>query len=195
MVGCLFHVENTPVRFSLGPFLCLHQKIYKYCRHKLTMVYTEVRNINGRKYFYRTLSERKGKKVFKKRVYLGSRLSNSEILAGEVEADKKLLSKSPKENKQVENIKSKIIRALKKNNVIRAGVFGSYSRGEQKKNSDIDILIEIDPDYSKNISLIDLIRLERFLEKKLGRKVDLVEYSALNHLLRSRVLKEEIRII
>ena len=175
--------------------MCLHPKIYKYCRHKLTMVYTEVRNINGRKYFYRTLSERKGKKVFKKRVYLGSRLSNSEILAGEVEADKKLLSKSPKENKQVENIKSKIIRALKKNNVIRAGVFGSYSRGEQKKNSDIDILIEIDPDYSKNISLIDLIRLERFLEKKLGRKVDLVEYSALNHLLRSRVLKEEIRII
>ena len=189
------YTEHAAVRFCPGPFLCLHQKIYKHCRHKLTMVYTEVRNINGRKYFYRTLSERKGKKVFKKRVYLGSKLSNSEILAGEVEADKKLLSKSPKENKQVENIKSKIIGALKKNKVIRAGVFGSYSRGEQKKNSDIDILIEIDPDYSKNISLIDLIRLERFLEKKLGRKVDLVEYSSLHHLLKNRILKEEIRII
>ena len=145
------------------------------------MVYTEVRNINGRKYFYRTLSERKGKKVFKKRVYLGSRLSNSEILAGEVEADKKLLSKSPKENKQVENIKSKIIRALKKNNVIRAGVFGSYSRGDDTLSSDIDIAII--GRKEKGISL------ENF-EKRLERKIILNFYPSLKEV--HKELKENI---
>lgn len=159
------------------------------------MVYTEIRRINGRKYYYRVISARKGKKVSKKRIYLGSELSNLDIKTKEVEADRKLVPSKIKKNKLVESIRLKIIGILKKNKVIRAGIFGSYSKGEQKKNSDIDILIQINPKDSKNISLIDIIRLENFLENKLGKKVDLVEYSALDHLLRDRILKEEIRII
>lgn len=156
------------------------------------MVYTEVRNINGRKYYYRVISVRNDKKISKKRIYLGSSLSNSEILAREVEADKKLLSKNLGKNKQVEKIKSKIISVLKKSKVIRAGVFGSYSRGKQKPNSDIDIVVEIN---DKNMSLLGFIALNLKLERILKNKVDLVEYSALHHLLKDRILKEEIRII
>ncbi len=156
------------------------------------MVYTEVRNINGKKYYYRVISARNGKKVSKKRVYLGSELSNSDILAREAEADKKLLSKKSSKNKQVEKIKSKIVKVLRKNKVIRAGVFGSYSRGEQKPNSDIDIVVEIN---DKNMSLLGFIGLNFKLEKILKKKVDLVEYSALHHLLKNRILNEEIRII
>jgi len=156
------------------------------------MVFTEVRNINGRKYYYRVISARNGKKVSKKRVYLGSELSSPDILAREIEADKILLSKDLDKNKQVERIKSKIIKVLKKNKVVRAGVFGSYSRGEQKKGSDIDIVVEIN---DKNMSLLGFIGLNLKLEKILRNKVDLVEYSALHPLLKGRILKEEIRII
>ena len=77
----------------------------------------------------------------------------------------------------------------------RIGIFGSYARGEQTKNSDIDMLIQIDPRHSKDVSLLDVMRLEEALEKKLGRKVDLVEYSALHHLLRNKVMEEEVRIL
>ena len=157
------------------------------------MAYTEIRNINGRKYYYRVISVRKDKKVSKRRVYLGHELSNSDILVKEKLADTKLLSnRIKKPNKKFEEIKSKIVPLLKKNKVTKAGIFGSYSRGEQKKNSDIDIVVEIN---DKNMSLLGFIGLNLKLEKILKNKVDLVEYSALHHLLKNRILKEEIRII
>ena len=87
----------------------------------------------------------------------------------------------------IENMKKRIVPVLKKNNVVRAGIFGSYARGEQKKNSDIDILVKID---DKDFSLLDLIALEMRLKKILGLNVDLVEYEALHHLLKKRVLNE-----
>ncbi len=50
------------------------------------------------------------------------------------------------------------------------GIFGSYVRGEQKKKSDVDILI----DLAKPISLFGLIDLEDQLSELIGKKVDLV---------------------
>lgn len=44
--------------------------------------------------------------------------------------------------KDINEIKNKIRKILKKNRVVRAGIFGSYARGEQKKKSDIDVLIQ-----------------------------------------------------
>ncbi len=88
-------------------------------------------------------------------------------------------------------LKKKIIPILKKNHVVRAGIFGSYATGEAKKKSDIDILVEI----KKNISLLDLIGIELALKKRLNKKVDLVEYNSIHILLKDRILKEEVRII
>ena len=156
------------------------------------MAFTEIRNINGKKYYYRVISIRNGKKVSKKRIYLGSGLSNSEIIMKEKEADKKMSSKKIKSNKEIERIKSQITEVLRKNKVSKAGIFGSYSRGEQKKDSDIDIVVEIN---DKNMSLLGFIRLIRLLETLLKRKVDLVEYSAIKPRIKERILKEEIRII
>lgn len=53
-------------------FLCLHKKIYKKCGHKTTMVSTEIREINGKKYYYRVNSIRNGKKVslFKNNLFI-----------------------------------------------------------------------------------------------------------------------------
>ncbi len=154
------------------------------------MVYTETRIINGTKYNYRVISVRKGKKVSKKRKYLGYNLSPKELKKREVEADKILVSE--KRNKEIERIKEKIYRILKENKVDRAGIFGSYSRGEQKRNSDIDIVVNIN---NKKMSLLGFIALNRMLEEALKKKVDLVEYSAIKPLIKERILNEEVRII
>ena len=43
------------------------------------MVFTESRTIKGKKYYYRAISKRRGNKVLKKRIYLGSELSQLEL--------------------------------------------------------------------------------------------------------------------
>ena len=156
------------------------------------MAFTEVRNINGKKYYYRVVSVRNGDKVSKNRIYLGNGLTDSEIIKKEKEADIKMLVEKTKPNKEIEKIKSKITKVLKKNKVTKAGIFGSYSRGEQNKNSDIDIVVEIN---DSNMSLLGFIRLSRLLEGLLKIKVDLVEYSAIKPRIKERILKEEIRIL
>ena len=97
-----------------------------------------------------------------------------------------------KTNKEIEKIKKKIVPILKKNNVVRAGIFGSYATGEQKKNSDVDILIEI---KARKFSLFDLVRLEMELEQRLGIKVDLLTYKSVNPNLKKYIFPTEVRLI
>ncbi len=92
---------------------------------------------------------------------------------------------------EIEKIKKKILPILKEHKVTKAGVFGSYARGEDKKKSDIDILVEV----SDDVSLLGFIRLKLILEKALNRKIDLIEYSLIRKELKERILNEEIRII
>ena len=54
------------------------------------MTYTEVKEKNGKKYYYRVKSVRNGNKFKKDRIYLGKNLSKKELSKKEVEADKKL---------------------------------------------------------------------------------------------------------
>jgi len=56
------------------------------------MVFTEIKERNKKKYYYRVKSIRKGKKVNKKRIYLGVNLFKQELKKAEKEADKKILS-------------------------------------------------------------------------------------------------------
>jgi len=69
-------------------------------------------------------------------------------------------------------------------------VFGSYIRGEQKKGSDLDVLV----DFSKTIDLFKYIELEEFMSKKIGVKVDPVMKDTLKPRIKDRVLKEAIPI-
>lgn len=94
-------------------------------------------------------------------------------------------------NKEIENIKEKIIPILKKYGVTKAGIFGSFARGENKKKSDVDILAEINEEYD----LLEVIRLKLLLERALKKKVDLVEYSLIRKELKENILNDEIRII
>jgi predicted nucleotidyltransferase len=74
---------------------------------------------------------------------------------------------------------------------VRAGIFGSYARGEEKKRSDIDFLVKV----TGNKSLLDIVKLQLVLEQSLGRKVDLLEYDEISPYLKKRILSEEVRIL
>jgi hypothetical protein len=57
--------------------------------------------------------------------------------------------------------------------VTKAWVFGSYARGEETAQSDLDLLV--DYDKTEKLSLLDIVRYKRDLAKLIGREVDLVE--------------------
>ena len=56
------------------------------------MAYTEIKERNRRKYYYRVISVRKKNKVKKNRVYLGINLAKEDLLYKEIEADRKMSS-------------------------------------------------------------------------------------------------------
>lgn len=155
------------------------------------MAYTEIKEQNGKKYYYRVKTIRKGKKFKKNRIYLGKNLEKKALQLKETSADYNL-SSGNQINKlhDLEEIIPKIKIILKKHHVKKAGIFGSYARGEQKKNSDIDILIE----PPKGIGW-GIVTIENDLEDKLKKKVDLLTYKGINHLLRRRILAEEKKIL
>lgn len=70
------------------------------------------------------------------------------------------------------------------------GIFGSYARGEQKRTSDIDILVDFDEDAD----LFDFTGLALFLEEKLNLRVDIVPEKSLRKEIKSSVLKEVVRV-
>ncbi|MPM26692.1 hypothetical protein SDC9_73196 [bioreactor metagenome] len=66
------------------------------------------------------------------------------------------------------------------------GVFGSYVRGEQKPESDLDVLVE----FSRTPTIFKFVNLENYLSEALGIKVDLVMKDALKPNICKYVLKE-----
>jgi predicted nucleotidyltransferase len=92
-------------------------------------------------------------------------------------------------NKKIEEIKKKILPVLKSFRVKKAGIFGSYARGEQKKNSDIDILVEVGG------SLLDLVKIEMKMKEILKKKVDLLSYNGINPYIKDKILLKEVRIL
>jgi predicted nucleotidyltransferase len=70
------------------------------------------------------------------------------------------------------------------------GVFGSYARGEQKADSDVDILVR----FLEGATLFDFVGLGDFLEDKLNVKVDVVSDRAIREELREQILKEVVTV-
>lgn len=84
----------------------------------------------------------------------------------------------------------KIIPILKKYGVTRASLFGSVVRGEETKESDIDILVEV-PDSK---SLFDMMDIQFELEDALKKKVDLIEYKGIKPALKDSILSSQLPI-
>lgn len=70
------------------------------------------------------------------------------------------------------------------------GIFGSYVRGEQKEDSDLDILVE----FSKTPDLFEFIGLKQDLSDMLGVKVDLVMKDALKPTIGKRIMEEVVQV-
>ncbi len=87
----------------------------------------------------------------------------------------------------VAHIKKKAVPILKRSGVVRSAVFGSVARGEAKKTSDIDFLIQ----FKGKKTLFDLVGLKLDLEDALKKKVDVVMYSSLHPLLKEHILKDQ----
>lgn len=152
------------------------------------MAYTEVKMRNGKRYYYRTVSIRKNKRVAKQRIYLGSALQPLVLASREEAADS--LFASARAGQRLKPLIRRILPILKKYHVKKASIFGSYARGENKKGSDVDILIE--PPKEMGLAFVGLA-LE--LEQRLRRKVDLVTYGGMSPYLKRSILEDERKIL
>lgn len=92
-----------------------------------------------------------------------------------------------KEIKKILNLLKNKIKKFYKAEII--GIFGSYARGEQKKSSDLDVIVKFD----EGATLFDLVGLSIFLEEKLKvKKVDVVPYDSIREEIRENILNEAI---
>ncbi|MGC1374857.1 MAG: nucleotidyltransferase family protein [Anaerolineales bacterium] len=75
----------------------------------------------------------------------------------------------------------------------RISVFGSYARGEQTPESDIDLLVALRPSEQRPpLGLFEIIRLEHELQKELGRAVDLVTEEGISPRIKPKVEKDRV---
>lgn len=86
----------------------------------------------------------------------------------------------------LEGKRGEILRICAKHGARNVRVFGSTVRGEANRDSDLDLLVEFEPQRS----LLDQAALVFELEKLLGRKVDVVSEQGIYWLLRRRILNE-----
>ncbi len=93
-------------------------------------------------------------------------------------------------NKEIRKIGLEMKPIFEKHQVKKASFFGSFARGENNKNSDIDILVEL----KRGKTLIDLIDLEMDIEKRVKRKIDLITFKSINPLIKKNILRDEVKI-
>ena len=90
----------------------------------------------------------------------------------------------------METLRNQLPSLAEQYNVATLEVFGSYVRHEQRKNSDLDILVT----FSKPPSLFKFVRLENHLSDILGVKVDLVMKDSLKPAIGKNILREALAI-
>lgn len=91
----------------------------------------------------------------------------------------------------IQEIKEKVAPILKKAHVKKAALFGSYVRGDNTEDSDIDILVEL----PKEATLIDLISIKQDLEAELQKEVDVITYNGIDPLLKNSILQSQYPIL
>ncbi len=81
----------------------------------------------------------------------------------------------------------KLIKILRRNNVRRIAMFGSFAREDAGPESDVDLLVT----FSERVGLLALVKLERELSEELDRKVDLLTENSISPYLRDIILSEQ----
>lgn len=90
----------------------------------------------------------------------------------------------------LKNRREDIIRVAGQYGARNVRVFGSMARGEADVDSDLDIIVEMEP----GSSLLDIIAIKQDIEDLLGRKVDIVTEASISPYIRDTVLKEAVNL-
>jgi len=83
-----------------------------------------------------------------------------------------------------------IVEGLKKEGAVKIGLFGSYARGEQKRKSDIDILVK----FAKPKSLLEFVGIEQELSEKTGKKIELLTEEFISPHIIGKIKKEIVEL-
>ncbi|HKL25523.1 MAG TPA: nucleotidyltransferase family protein [Desulfuromonadales bacterium] len=84
------------------------------------------------------------------------------------------------------DIEKTLVDILSRHDAARIAIFGSRVRGEERPESDLDVLVS----FGKAKSLLSMVAIERELSEKLGLKVDLLTEAALSPHLRESILSQ-----
>jgi uncharacterized protein len=94
-------------------------------------------------------------------------------------------------NKVDQNLIIKLQNSLRDRGIVKAYLFGSYARGEQTAESDLDLLV----DYAPGVSLFDVGALSHDLEQEYGRRVDLVSQRSARPRFLERIQDDLLEVI
>ena len=85
-----------------------------------------------------------------------------------------------------ERLSGTVVKNLKKQGAKKVTVFGSYSRKQQNKGSDLDLIVK----FRSRKSFLDLVRIERELNEKSGVKIDLLTKDSISPRIMDYVKKD-----
>lgn len=80
----------------------------------------------------------------------------------------------------------KIVEILASHGAVKVSVFGSYARGEEKKGSDVDVIVK----FREQKSLLELVGIEREVSHKTGKNVDLLTEKSISPHIAERIARE-----
>lgn len=93
-------------------------------------------------------------------------------------------------NRVAHEHRTEILQLAREHGAHNVRLFGSVARGDDQPDSDLDLLVEMEPGRS----LLDHIALKQDLEDLLGREVHVVTEALLHPRLRERVLREAVAL-
>lgn len=88
----------------------------------------------------------------------------------------------------MKNYRTTITSILKQYGVKKASIFGSHARGDNVKQSDVDLLI----DLPEGMSLLKLADMKMDIEEHIQKEVDIATYRSIHPLLKEQVLQEQV---
>jgi uncharacterized protein len=81
---------------------------------------------------------------------------------------------------------------LRRRGVLHAAVFGSVAKGESRDDSDVDVLVDLDPE--RPMGLFEYARVRLYIAELLGGPVDVVNRKTLKPLLKEAILRDAVNV-